>query len=72
MTQDKATLQKWLNDAEAALQELTTGLRPVTVAYGGNSVTYTAADETALRRRISELRMQLGLGSGRRPILPYF
>jgi hypothetical protein len=55
----------WLSECEAALQKLLTGTQAVSVGYGGNSVSYTAANIGALRQRIAELKRNLGQVSPR-------
>jgi hypothetical protein len=71
-----ATLQQWLADAQQALHDLSIGGKPVTVTYtqgdGQKSVTYTRAEAGALRGYIEELKAQLGITCGRRPIRPFF
>lgn len=63
-----ATLQIWLGQAQQALQDLTTGGKPVTVSYaqgqGQRSVTYNRTNTADLRAWIGEL--QSALGNGRR------
>lgn len=70
------TLQQWLKDAQQAMHDLMTGVKAVTVTYtqgdGQKSVTYNRGDMTMLRGYIQELKMQLGIGRGRRPLRPYF
>jgi RNA polymerase-interacting CarD/CdnL/TRCF family regulator len=58
-------LQALLTQAQLALGNLLTGASVVTVSYnageGGRSVTYRAANESALRALIQELQAALGL-----------
>jgi hypothetical protein len=67
-----ATLQCFLDQSVAALQQLLTGSKPVTVSYGmgdgQKSVTYQRTDETKLRMHINELRQLLGQGGRRAPV----
>lgn len=72
-----ATLQVWLTNAQAAIQDLTTGGKIQTAAYtqggdGSKSVTYSKADLPALYRRVQTLAQALGLVEKRRPMRPYF
>ncbi len=71
-----ATLQQWLQDAQAGLQSLETGATEVNVSYsqgaGGKSVTYTSANADGLRKRIRDLAGALGLVRKRRPMRPFF
>ena len=71
-----ATLQQWLTDAQTALHDLMTGVKPRVVLYtqgdGQKSVTYTETNIGQLRGYIQELKAQLGITRGRRPIRPYF
>ncbi len=71
-----ATLQQWLADSQAALQDLESGQREVNISYsqgaGGKSVTYTSANADGLRKRIRDLAGALGLVRKRRPIRPMF
>jgi hypothetical protein len=69
---DQATLQQWLTDAQAALQALMIGGRPVSLSYDGKSVTYTQADRGELGNWIYLLQRQLGLVHGRRALVPIF
>lgn len=59
---DTATLQARLTEAEAALHDLQTGRREVSVGYDGRSVTFTQASIGQLRAYIADLKSQLGLG----------
>jgi hypothetical protein len=67
-----ATLQAYLNAAQAALQNLTIGGQPVVVSYGEGSgqksVTYSRTNEGMLRNHIRELQILLGLRGRRRAI----
>lgn len=71
-----ATLQQWLLDAQQALHDLMTGTKPIVVTYvqgdGQKSVTYTKANIDYLRGYIQELKAQLGITRGRRPMRPLF
>lgn len=70
------TLQQWLLDAQTAMHDLMTGVKPKVVLYtqgdGQKSVTYTEANIANLRGYIQELKAQLGITCGRHPIRPYF
>lgn len=59
---DRATLQARLDRYEAALDQLLLGETVQTVSADGETVTFTAANEAALRVRIAELKMRLGSG----------
>lgn len=59
-----ATLTARLAEAESALHGLLVGKATVQIAYDGESVTYSQADEGRLRRYIAELKGNLGSGSG--------
>jgi gpW len=67
-----ATLQQWLSDAQQAMHDLMTGAKGENYSYtqgdGSRSVTYTRASIPQLRAYISELKAQLGISRGRRPI----
>jgi hypothetical protein len=69
---DTATLQLWLGQAQAALQQIMIGGSPQTVTYGQGdgqkSVTYGRANEGQLIAWISQLQQALGLFCGRRAI----
>lgn len=73
---DLALLKKRLCDAEEALHEITLGrhLR-VVVDHNGERVEYTAANRSALRLYIQELKDQIavceGGSKGGGPIVPY-
>lgn len=57
--------QLWLTEAEAALHDLMTGQRSVSVNYNGRSVTYSQADAAQLKNYILELQVALGQRKGR-------
>lgn len=67
-----ATLQQWLFDAQQAIHDLSTGVKPIVVMYtqgdGTKSVTYTKTDIASLHAYIQELKAQLGITCGRRPL----
>ncbi len=71
----KATLQKWLADAQQALHELSTGAKGEAYSYtqgdGARSVTYTRTDLGALQAHINSLMYALGMRK-RRAIRPVF
>ena len=72
MALDPATC---LADAELALHALLTGKQAVKVDVGdGKTVTYTQADEGALRNYIAELKGQVDTtgNTRRRPLRPFF
>jgi len=64
---DTATLQTWLEQVEEAIQRLTLGEQTVSFSFDGKSQTFNQTSLGILQARRAELRMQLGLGSGRRP-----
>ncbi len=74
--QSPETLQAWLTAAQTALQDLSTGGKPVTLSYntgaGSKSVTYQMTDIGMLERRISALAHALGLAPRRRAMSPGF
>lgn len=69
---DPSTLQSWLTASQQALQDLSTGGKPVTLSYaqgdGTKSVTYTPAQISLLEQRIRNLARALGLVGPRRAI----
>jgi hypothetical protein len=71
-----ATLQQWLLDSQQAMHDLMTGSKVVQVAYqqgdGQKMVTYKHPDISMLRGYIQELKAQLGITCGRRPLTPIF
>ena len=74
---DTPTLQQWLRDAQQAMHDLMTGVKPKVVLYtqgdGQKSTTFTEANIGMLRGYIQELKVQLGITTyGRRPIRPVF
>ena len=64
---NQTELRARLDEAEAALHDLMTGRREVSVAYDGKSVTYSRTDVAKLRAYIAELKGKVGSG-GRRPL----
>jgi len=68
---DPAILQARLEEAEAALHQLTIGAREVSISYDGKSVSYAPADEAKLRAYILDLKSQLGLRL-RRSFSPFY
>jgi hypothetical protein len=60
-SEQRATLEARLAQAETALHELTIGATAVTVSYEGESATFHQTSEGKLRRYIDELRARLGL-----------
>lgn len=67
-----ATIQAWLDEAEAALHALSTGSKAEELRFAAGavqrSVRYTAADVNQLRAYIADLRRQLGQATRRRAI----
>lgn len=59
--------QIMLDEARAALHELMTGKRVVSVSKDGRQVQFSAADLGALRSYIIEIELALGLSSRRGP-----
>ena len=55
------TAQERLDEARDALHRLIVGKQAVTITYDGETVTYTAADESRLRRYIAELEALTGV-----------
>jgi hypothetical protein len=62
----------WLTQAQNAYQLLLIGGKPVSVAYDGKSVTYTAANQADLVQWIGLLQRQLGVNRGRRALRPFY
>lgn len=59
------TNQEKLDDAESALHELIVGRSATLYGDGGEQIRYTPADESKLRRYISELKALIsGASSG--------
>ncbi|MCP4352300.1 MAG: phage tail protein [Desulfobacterales bacterium] len=58
---DNTVLQTRLEEAEAALHDLSLGDKAVTVSVSGKSVTFTPANIGGLRAYISELQSKLGI-----------
>jgi hypothetical protein len=73
---DPVTLQAWLTSAQAALQQLSIGGNPNSVAYaagdGNKSVGYQQSDINMLLQRIRDLAYVLGLAPRRRAMRPGF
>jgi gpW protein len=72
-----ATLQLWLAQAQAALQNFMIGGNPISLSYtqgdGSRSVTRNITSAAALQNWIGLLNMALGnTPRVRRPIRPYF
>ncbi|MBB2157210.1 phage head-tail adapter protein [Gluconacetobacter diazotrophicus] len=72
-----AQLQQALGNAQAALVQLQTGAKVVSVSYaqgdGSRSVSYTAANAAGLTQFIMQLQQQLGIpGVRRRALRPIF
>jgi hypothetical protein len=64
--EQSAIVEARLADAETALHGLMVGKAAVTIAYDGESVTYTATSEGKLRSYIRGLQAQLGTVCGAR------
>lgn len=68
----QATLQAWLDEAEAALHALSTGSKVEELRFAAGavqrSVKYTAANIDQLRAYIADLKRQLGQPTRRRAI----
>lgn len=58
---DTATLQAWLEEAEAAYHKLSIGAMRVRVRYGDREVEYTPGSRNELAAYILDLKAQLGL-----------
>jgi gpW len=73
---DPVTLQAWLTAAQLALQQLSLGQNPNSVAYaqgnGSKSVGYQQSDIGMLEQRIDTLAYALGLAPRRRAMRPGF
>lgn len=66
--EETALYQRRLTEAENALHQLLVGKKAVSLAYSGESVTYTQSDEGKLRAYIGELSAALWLvRQARRP-----
>lgn len=61
--EQRALVQARLDEARAALHKLEIGEATVSLAYNGESVTYSMADAGRLRQYIRSLEAQLGLRS---------
>lgn len=61
--EQRALTQARLDEARAALHKLEIGEAVVSLAYNGESATYSAADAGRLRQYIRSLEAQLGLRS---------
>ena len=71
MSTDSAALEAELAEAKAALRDLTTGVLVTGTEYDGHSTKFARTSETMLRRRIRELKRELGIstsGSGSRRV----
>lgn len=62
----RAILEARIDALDEALFKLSIGDKRVKVAYDGESVDYTAADEEKMRRLIAEYRAEIA-GTARRP-----
>lgn len=58
---ERAVLQTRLEEARAALHSLNIGRSEVSLAYNGESITYSIADAGRLEAYIRQLEAQLGL-----------
>lgn len=58
---DRATLQTWHDQAEAAYNALCTGRMRVEVDSPDGKVVYTPTNKANLRAYLAELKLQLGL-----------
>jgi len=66
-TDERQTLQTQLNEAKQALHKLEIGQSAVTLAYDGESITYTAANRTSLQAYIRRLQAELGVAAQASP-----
>lgn len=64
---NRATWQQRLDEAEAAMHNLRTGVQAVTVDTPDDKVTYQMANKAELERYIMDIRRALGLISQVRP-----
>jgi hypothetical protein len=62
---DQATLEAWLEEAEAALHAVLIGKRAVRLQHGDTSTQFNETNVSDLRAYIAELRAQLSLTTGR-------
>lgn len=58
--QQRAVIEKQLEEASAALHRLEIGDREASLSYDGEQVTYSAADRGSLRSYIRQLEAKLG------------
>lgn len=64
--EQRALIQAQLDEARASLHRLEIGQATVSLAYNGESITYSAANAGQLRLYIRGLEAQLGLRSSAR------
>lgn len=61
--EERIRVQARLDEAREALHRLETGQAEASIAYNGESLTYSQADRGSLRKYIRDLEVQLGLRS---------
>lgn len=66
--ENRAQVQQWLAEAEAAYHKLMVGKATVSLSYDGESGSYTRASLAHLKKHISDLRAALGVST--RPARP--
>lgn len=59
--EERGRVQARLDEARDALHRLEIGQAEASIAYNGESVTYSQADRGSLRKYIRDLEAQLGL-----------
>lgn len=59
--EERIRVQARLDEARAALHRLEIGQAEASIAYNGESVSYSQADRASLRKYIRDLEAQLGL-----------
>lgn len=69
---ERVQLLAQLVELQAAYDRLISGGNVASVGSGGRSVGYSPGNATAILVRITEIKRQLGLGSGRFSFRPHF
>jgi hypothetical protein len=68
MAEDIEQMKADLAALQRAEIELTTGARPVSIAYQGRSTTFAKAELPTIQRKIHELKLKLGMAKPRRAL----
>lgn len=73
MAETTASLQTYLSKLYEARQSLTLGDMEVQISsVGGRTVIYKQTDLQTINREIARVERALGVGTGNRPITPFF